>query len=649
MVPQLDGTYNVSDDSDTDSHSYLDLVSSNIIVHRTRGQKQRYKINTRANTNRCLAPKEGMKLNTNIKMQIQKVPDDEDIDINKIAQADRPKDDRNNAYITAKQDKEKEARRLEQAKRIQGQNDSKDIEAKRHMIEKAKIEALIEKNRPHTPKAPDEVNKMGTGKNAKDKGQEGTEKGKSPYKKATKDIQIKKSRKKGTEAIDTEKGEQDTLLGDPVANTTTGIEKAKEKGQKDKIGIDDIGIFEFVFKGLPELPELEGIDEDRLRELQNAVQEQLCKRDEERERNITKRVQEFKKTFDFVNSHLLKGVATMAELTKSDSRQPMGKIKPTDKMVMMLSLFDGMKPAMSKQHYERFNLYIHFQTKSGHLMDPVKEGIDLFEHTLHKTALVWFQTNKSKFKDLTMLKMMFLQRYNPWGKTKREQLQSWNILSFNPKTTDVDEHIDLINTLGDMVDQKEEAKKEMFIETMPMMIQTHLITCKDWATVKDTTKSLEHIIMKCNPPTPAMPMMATGATVPGLYSHIAHLVDKEEGDIPYCLKAQNQNKPEVEVNLKENLKNKDKTHQKLKRWMTLILMKVLTIITTMPKVRVEATDLIMVRAETDNLEGLYHEIEVKDLNIVSINSRLTAIREAHCNKIVHNMVVHVSHIFRGIK
>ena len=35
MVPQLDGTHNVSDDSDSDSHSYLDLASSNIIVHRT--------------------------------------------------------------------------------------------------------------------------------------------------------------------------------------------------------------------------------------------------------------------------------------------------------------------------------------------------------------------------------------------------------------------------------------------------------------------------------------------------------------------------------------------------------------------------------------------------------------------------------------
>ena len=67
MVPQLDGTYNVSDDSDTDSHSYLDLASSNIIAHRMQGQKQRYEINTRANISRRLALKEGMKPNTNIR------------------------------------------------------------------------------------------------------------------------------------------------------------------------------------------------------------------------------------------------------------------------------------------------------------------------------------------------------------------------------------------------------------------------------------------------------------------------------------------------------------------------------------------------------------------------------------------------------
>ena len=112
MVPQLDGTYNVSDDSDTDSHSYLYLASSNIIVHRTQGQKQRYEINERANTNRRLALKEDRKPNMNVKTQRQKVPDDEDIDINKIVQGDRPKDDRNSATKTEKQYKEKEAKRL---------------------------------------------------------------------------------------------------------------------------------------------------------------------------------------------------------------------------------------------------------------------------------------------------------------------------------------------------------------------------------------------------------------------------------------------------------------------------------------------------------------------------------------------------------
>ena len=231
------------------------------------------------------------------------------------------------------------------------------------------------------------MNTMGTGKNTNTNGQNRIEKEKPPHKKETKASQIKTSQNKG------DKANKGTLLGDPMVNTKVHTHKAKEKEQKDKVGINDIGILEFIFHGLPNLPELEGMDEDRLKELQNAVQEQLHQRDEERGRNITKRVQEFEKTFDFVNSHLLKGVATMAKLTKNGNRQPIGKIKPTDKMVMMPSLFDGTKPATSKQHYERSNLYINFQTKSGHLMNPVGEAIDLFKDMLDKTALVWFQMN----------------------------------------------------------------------------------------------------------------------------------------------------------------------------------------------------------------------------------------------------------------
>ena len=78
------------------------------------------------------------------------------------------------------------------------------------------------------------MNTSGTGKNAKVNGQEVTKKGKPPCKKATKDIQIKKSFKKGTKAKNAEKDKTDTLLGDLVANTATGIAKAKEKGQKIK-------------------------------------------------------------------------------------------------------------------------------------------------------------------------------------------------------------------------------------------------------------------------------------------------------------------------------------------------------------------------------------------------------------------------------
>ena len=237
MIPQLDGTFNVSDNSNSDSHSYLDLAGINIIPYRTRGQKQRHDENEWANVNRCSALKDYTKPNTKAKIQRQKVPDDEDIDIDKIVKGDKPKDDRKSATKIDKQSKEKEAKRLvlEKATRIQIQKDIKAKEAKRLALEKAQIEALIEKHRPHTPKTPDAVNMLGTGKTADNDGQEGTKKLKPPCKKATKDSQIKSSCKKDEKAKKADKGNPDTLLGDPVASTATCIEKANEKGQKEKL------------------------------------------------------------------------------------------------------------------------------------------------------------------------------------------------------------------------------------------------------------------------------------------------------------------------------------------------------------------------------------------------------------------------------
>ena len=117
--------------------------------------------------------------------------------------------------------------------------------------------------------------------------------------------------------------------------------------------------------------------------------------------------------YDFINKALLESVMHITEMTQTDHPMVAAKVKSADKMVMLPALFDGSKPEVAKQHYERFNLYIKFQTKSSNIKDPIVEAIELFEHTLDKKALVWFQVHKDKFVDVTTLKTKFLQRYNP--------------------------------------------------------------------------------------------------------------------------------------------------------------------------------------------------------------------------------------------
>ena len=67
-------------------------------------------------------------------------------------------------------------------------------------------------------------------------------------------------------------------------------------------------------------------------------------------------------------------------------------------------------------------------------------------------------------------------------------------MSFDPQKTDIDEQIDLVLTLGNMLQQDEHSKTETFIETMPTIRQTHLIIEPNWAEVTKKVKNLEHII-----------------------------------------------------------------------------------------------------------------------------------------------------------
>ena len=69
----------------------------------------------------------------------------------------------------------------------------------------------------------------------------------------------------------------------------------------------------------------------------------------------------------------------------------------------------------------------------------------------------------------------------------------------------------------------------------------------------------------------------------------------------------------------------------------------------MPQVRVEATDLLMVKVVTDNLEVSHNETEAKDLNIVNINFRIIDFREVNFNRIILNMATTENATFREIK
>ena len=182
-------------------------------------------------------------------------------------------------------------------------------------------------------------------------------------------------------------------LGDPLPGSQA---TAQVNGHMPDSG--DIGKYEFLIEGAPNQPDLEGIEEDQLLQIQQNIQDKLKQRDEEREKNITKRMKQYEEKYDFINKALLESIAQITEMTQTDHPMASAKIKSADKMVMLPPLFDGNKPEVAKQHYKRFNQYIRFQTKNGNIKDPIVEAIELFEHTLDTKALIWFQ---DKFVDVS--------------------------------------------------------------------------------------------------------------------------------------------------------------------------------------------------------------------------------------------------------
>ena len=165
-----------------------------------------------------------------------------------------------------------------------------------------------------------------------------------------------------------------------------------------------------------------------------------------------------------------------------------------------------------------------------------------------------------------------------------------------------------------------------------------MIICKDWAETKDKAKSLEHIIQKCDPPTPAMPLVTTGAALPGLYSHSHTLLIKRKQKYPHLLRVQNQSKPEVQVKPQGHRQNPPKDQEADESYTYDNTNNYYHNDNYTAQVRVKATDLLMVKAVANNFEASYSKAEARDLSIIHINFRTTGLREVHIRVTAINTV-----------
>ena len=80
----------------------------------------------------------------------------------------------------------------------------------------------------------------------------------------------------------------------------------------------------------------------------------------------------------------------------------------------------------------------------------------------------------------------------------------------------------------------------------------------------------------------------------------------------------------------------------------IVLITITTMMITLPQVKSEAADLLMVKALTGNLEAFHKEAEAKDLSIINTNFKTIGFREAHFNITTINTAPTTNPIFREI-
>ena len=139
-----------------------------------------------------------------------------------------------------------------------------------------------------------------------------------------------------------------TAITEPLLCNPLPGSQANTKVNGHKPDSGDIGIYEVLIERTPNPPDLEGIEEDQLLQIQQNIQDKLKQRNEEREKNITKRMKQYEEKYNFINKAQLESITHITEMTQTDHLMASAKVKSADKMVMLPSLFDGNKPESAK-------------------------------------------------------------------------------------------------------------------------------------------------------------------------------------------------------------------------------------------------------------------------------------------------------------
>ena len=191
---------------------------------------------------------------------------------------------------------------------------------------------------------------------------------------------------------------------------------------------------------------------------------------------------------------------------------------------------------------------------------------------------------------------------------------------------------------------------EKFVDTMPIIIQTHLITCENWEKTTKKAKELEHIIRKCDPLAAALPTYKA-QQFPACTLTSLILTIKKKQIFLNLLKELNQNKLKIEEERKANSHSQSQTPLQYRYKRNNTLMKIPIITTTMriTELNPEAIEPI----ETNILDDFSEvKILVAEANVpkthIKVNIKVTIIKATTTKAIMVYTTTHIDAIIRVI-